>query len=96
MHAREPAALEDLGSALGFQERQAQQHDDVRAEIERVCDKLVRDLELGADENPIPLVRFRNDSNRAERRRTAMQNKKANSRKQAELSRKTNRPKKKR
>jgi hypothetical protein len=55
-----------------------------------------RHLEMGTDENPIPLVRFRNYSSRLERRWTAAQIKKANVRTQAALSRKKNRPKKKR
>jgi len=44
VNAREAAAFEDSASPLGLEEREAQQHDDARAKVERMRDELLGEL----------------------------------------------------
>src|SRR5262249_60871012 len=45
MQTRTPAPCEDVAPALALEERQAQQHDHERRELERMLDERLRDLE---------------------------------------------------
>ena len=45
VHARERASVEDRRAARGFQEGQPQQYHDARAQIERVADEPISELE---------------------------------------------------
>jgi len=45
VHARESASLEDLASALAFEEGKPQQHDDAGAQLQRVRNELLGELE---------------------------------------------------
>jgi hypothetical protein len=53
MDSSEPAAFEDLSPASRFQKRQARQHDYARAQIERMRDESINNLERRIGENAL-------------------------------------------
>jgi hypothetical protein len=51
MHASEPAVFEDVTAPLAFEEAQAQQHDDERAQLQRGLDEFLGQLEWWVCDN---------------------------------------------
>src|SRR5262245_21151910 len=57
--ARETDILEDVAAALTFEERQPQQENDARAELERFLCELLRQLERRVGDDAVTTFRWR-------------------------------------